>query len=482
MRDYSLKAIRHKFRQIWGYESFRKPQGEIILTLLQQRDALIVMPTGGGKSLCFQLPAILQTGLTLVISPLVALIENQVQEIQQLGLAGASLHSQMPKYQKKRVLKQIENQELRLLYLSPESLLSQSVWQKISQPQIKLNGLIIDEVHCLVHWGESLRPAYRRLGAVRQALLKNKPPASKIPLAAFTATAHPQAQATIIRTLQLINPAKFILSPYRPNLNLKVKTIWTPKSRKNQALKFISRQKKASGLVYVRSRSDSVNLANWLQTFNYSVAEYHAGLPIANKRKVERDWLKGKIQFVVCTSAFGMGINKSNVSWILHWQTPLILPEYLQEIGRGGRDGKPTTILALVSEPTGWFNGEDRRKKQFFRRQLVNFSQKVAQIAKKIPAHGTVQQVKEQFEQGEASLSLLHSLGDLQWLDPFSYQKLNKYQKNSFTKILENNILLEREMQNYLCTKQCRWQFLLAAFGFSSRQLCHHCDNCLKKN
>ncbi len=221
----SWDEVRAAFQKIWGYEDFRPPQGEIIRSLLAKQDALIIMPTGGGKSICFQLPALLQTGLTLVVSPLVALMENQVQELRARNLTAELLHSELSSYQRRQILKALEQQKLRLLYLSPETLLSFPVWERLCQPQITINGLILDEAHCLVQWGETFRPAYRRIGAVRPALLKLKPPGTKIVLAAFTATADTVAQKIIQETLQLQHPAVFRINPYRSNLRLAVQIV-----------------------------------------------------------------------------------------------------------------------------------------------------------------------------------------------------------------------------------------------------------------
>ena len=189
-----------EFQRIWGYPDFRKPQDDIVRALLTHRDVLVVLPTGGGKSICFQLPALLQSGLTLVISPLVALMENQIQELREKDLAAAALHSQMPAPQRRRVLKAIDQGVLRLLYVSPETLLSPPLWERLCQPQLQLNGLILDEAHCLVQWGETFRPAYRRLGAVRQALLQSRPEGTTLPIAAFTATADPNSHRRSSRT------------------------------------------------------------------------------------------------------------------------------------------------------------------------------------------------------------------------------------------------------------------------------------------
>lgn len=325
------------------------------------------MPTGGGKSICFQLPALLQTGLTLVVSPLVALMENQVRELRDRHLCAALLHSELSSHERWQTLQRLERQQLRLLYLSPETLLSEQVWKRLCQPQLKINGLILDEAHCLVQWGDTFRPAYRRLGVVRPALLEHKPPGTKIAIAAFTATADPADQQTIEQVLQLQQPAVFRQNPYRENLHLKVQTIWTPRGRRQHLLKFIQVKPGQAGLVYVRTRRACENLAAWLEQQGYPTAAYHAGLSPDERRTIEASWLSGTMPFVVCTLAFGMGINKSDVRWVIHYHAPLLISEYVQEIGRAGRDGKLSTALMFVSEPTGWLDPEDKQRQRFLR-------------------------------------------------------------------------------------------------------------------
>src|SRR4028118_1544188 len=419
----SLNQARAAFQKIWGYDDFRPPQGEIVSSLLAGKDTIIIMPTGGGKSICFQLPALLQTGLTLVVSPLVALMENQVQELKERKLPAALLHSEVPSYQRKQTLQTLERQQLRLLYLSPETLLSPPVWERICQPQLKINGLILDEAHCLVQWGDTFRPAYRRLGAVRPALLKFKPAGTKISIAAFTATADPSAQQTIRNVLQLQQPQIFLISPYRQNLNLKVQMVWTPRGRRQQLLTFIQARPKQTGLVYVRSRRDSEELVQWLGSLGYTTAAYHAGLSPEERRKIEANWLQGKTLFVICTCAFGMGINKPDVRWIVHFQSPQLLSEYIQEVGRGGRDGKPADALTLVSEPTGWLYPDDQHRRQFFVAKMRSQYQDAQQLVKKLPVQGDVATVARQYRDGAVALSLLHSAGQLEWQDPFHYRK-----------------------------------------------------------
>jgi ATP-dependent DNA helicase RecQ len=469
------QQVRSAFQEIWGYEDFRPPQGEVVQSLLAGQDTLVVMPTGGGKSICFQLPALLQTGITLVISPLVALMENQVQELRERQLNAALLHSQLSLSQRKRTLTALERQNLRLLYLSPETLLSPPVWERLCQQTLKINGLILDEAHCLVQWGDTFRPAYRRLGTVRSVLLEQK--SGQIPIAAFTATADSHAQKVICQTLQLKQPQTFLLSPYRDNLHLRVQMVWTPRQRQQKLRQFILTQGKETGLVYARSRQDCETLSRWLQAAGYRTQAYHAGLGAAQRREIEQQWLQSHLQFVVCTSAFGMGINKSDCRWIIHYQAPLFLSEYIQEVGRGGRDGKPVQALTLMAECTGLLYPDDKQRQQYFLQQLQKQQQYAQQIAKKIPPKGEVNTVARQFKNGAIALSLLHSTGQLKYSDPFHYIK----KSNPVPQVHKTQPLPHKLMQQYLHTRQCRWQFLLAAFGFSQDAAgfhCGHCDNC----
>lgn len=475
------QEAKERFQQIWGYQDFRPPQGEIIKALLLGRDALIILPTGGGKSICFQLPALLQTGLTLVVSPLVALMENQVGGLKQLGLPGSLLHGEIAKSDRQKTLEAIARQQLSLLYLSPETLLSPPVWELIARSEIKITGLILDEAHCLDRWGTSFRPAYRRLGAVRRSLLRTKPPGTKIAIAAFTATADPQAQQEIVRVLELQQPVKFCLSPLRSNLHLNVKTVWTPRGRKQQMLKFIGDRGDRSGLVYVRSRQDSEALAEWFKSQNYKAAAYHAGLVNTTRRNLERDWISDKLQFVICTSAFGMGIDKPDVRWIVHYHAPESLAEYIQEVGRGGRDGKPAVALTLVSEPTGWLNPEDKQRGRFFQHRLERQYERAKQLAKQLPERGAIATIKERYPQSEIALGILHGLGSVSWEDPFNYRKISA--KISLNTLQERSQRERVQIQQYLQTKQCRWQYLLRAFGFNEEATefrCGCCDNCQK--
>lgn len=476
-REQVLAAL----QKYWGYDQLRSPQGEVIQSLISGQDTLIVMPTGGGKSLCFQLPALLQSGLTLVVSPLVALMENQVQELREKSLPAAALHSELPAPQKQRTYQALTQQKLRLLYLSPETLLSPQVWEILSQPDIVINGLILDEAHCLVQWGDTFRPAYRRLGAVRSTLLAQKTNQETLPIAAFTATADPEAQKQLKQVLGLHKPQEFLLNPYRSNLNLQIQTIWTPKGRKDKMRQFIQSQGHHSGLIYVRSRKDSEDLSQWWRDFGYKAAAYHAGLGATQRRAIEHQWLTDQIQFVVCTSAFGMGINKPDVRWVVHYQAPQLLSEYIQEVGRGGRDGKPAQALTLVSEPTGWLDPSDKQRVEFFATQTQKQYQKAAKLVSKLPATGSIAEVTKGNPDGAIALGLLHAIGALTWQDPFTYQRQSKINPKAWQQLQQKQQQAPQAMQQYLKIKTCRWQFLLQSFGFekdAKGMRCGHCDNC----
>jgi ATP-dependent DNA helicase RecQ len=476
----TLAIAQQRLQAIWGYSEFRPPQDTVIQALLEHQDALIIMPTGGGKSLCFQLPALLQTGLTLVLSPLVALMENQVQELRDRRLPAAALHGELPKREKYRVLQALEQQQLRLLYLSPETLFSPAIWKRLTQPQLIINGLVLDEAHCLVQWGETFRPAYRRLGAARQALERCRSTVSRIPIAAFTATADPQAQTTIRQALHLHAPKVVRLHPYRANLELTVQTVWTPRGRQQQLLKFIHQHRRATGLVYVRTRRDSEHLAQWLCNRGYRAVAYHAGLLSSDRRQREHAWICNQTQIVVATNAFGMGVNKPDLRWVAHYHVPCLLTEYVQEIGRAGRDGQRAIALSLISERTGLLDPTDQQRSRFFHEQTQKIQQKALQLSRQIPPQGSLQAVLNEFKDGAIALSYLHSQHRLEWIDPFHYQLCDR-SEGAIAAVSSQ----DQTMRQFLYSRTCRWQQIIRAFGFRqiAQQIgpCGHCDNCRRQ-
>jgi ATP-dependent DNA helicase RecQ len=310
---------------------------------------------------------------------------------------------------------------------------------------------------------------------VRPALLKCKPEGTKMAIAAFTATANPDAQQTIQRVLQLQQPQVFRLNPYRANLHLNVQVVWTPRQRRQQLLKFIQARPDQTGLVYVRTRRDGEALAEWLSQQGFKTAAYHAGLSPDERRQLEKAWLGGSTQFVVCTCAFGMGIDKPDVRWVVHFHSPLLLSEYVQEVGRAGRDGKSATALTLISETTGWLDPDDKQRRQFFIEQAEKQQRSAQALVHKLPPQGNVTSVNREFKDGAIALSLLNSTGQLEWSDPFHY-----VMKPGHTHAAgQSNTHAAQQMTDYLKTRDCRWRFLLKAFGFEAEGLrCGHCDRC----
>jgi ATP-dependent DNA helicase RecQ len=356
------------------------------------------------------------------------------------------------------------------------------VWEKLCDPELKIDRLVIDEAHCLVHWGETFRPSYRRLGAIRATIIQHKPLGTKISIAAFTATADPRSQQTIERVLQLDKPAKFLLTPYRPNLHLSINQIWTPRGRKDALTKFIDKYPQQSGLVYVRTRDASEELAAWLAARGDTTAAYHAGLSPQARRRIEGEWLSGKLQYVVCTCAFGMGINKANVRWIVHFHPPVLLAEYIQEIGRAGRDGQPSEALLLACESTGLLYPEDRQRNRFFTESIDRSYNLATAMAKKLPASGDIREIERQFPQSAIALSLLHSVGELAWETPFNYRRAIAGKSPDWKLLRSQHQQLFCGVPNYITESGCRWRYLLTAFGAAPKQSnwrCGHCDRCL---
>ncbi len=488
-------------KRYWGYDSFRSNQQSIVNCLGEGQDALVILPTGAGKSLCFQLPALMKTGLTLVVSPLVSLMENQVEELRSRQIPAGLLHSQIPNSQRQATLRQLDSRKLRLLYLSPETLLSLKLWSKIQGLGSEVKMLVIDEAHCLVQWGTTFRPIYRRLGAIRPHWKLTAP--EPIPLAAFTATADAQTQSEIARTLQLQTPQRFTVSPYRPNLDLAVKIAWTPRQRFQQLLAFLKAQGGsdpasaapaspatwggASGLIYTRSRRETEVLANRLHP--YQTRAYHAGLGASDRRQIEQGWLSGQYPFVICTSAFGMGINKPDVRWVVHYHPPLTLSEYLQEIGRAGRDNLRSQVLMLVSEPTGLLDNHDRQQRQYFLDRQSAQLRQAQQRIKTLPNQGFIPDIVQQYPDAEMTLSLLHSMDRLIWDGPMHYRITGSSRSGATDfratdfRVTDFSAKPVAAMAQFIGVRSCRWQFILKTFGFEQEGhfVCGHCDRCQAK-
>ncbi len=324
-------------KEIFGYDTFRSLQYEIIENILNKNDCLVVMPTGGGKSLCYQIPALLFDGLTIVISPLISLMKDQVEQLRQLGVEAALLNSSLSSDVYNFNYQNVANKKAKLLYLAPESLQKEEIIYLLKN--ISVDCITIDEAHCISEWGHDFRKDYRQLGNFKLTF----PNAVCIGL---TATATPRVQDDIMKNLKMKQPIKFIASFNRENLYLQV----VPKrSPSKQVIDFLDQHKNQSGIIYCFSRKQVDNLHEELSELGYSTKPYHAGLSDEERNTNQDLFTKDEVQIIVATIAFGMGINKSNVRFVIHHDLPKNLESYYQEIGRSGRDGVRADCLLLFS-------------------------------------------------------------------------------------------------------------------------------------
>ena len=334
-------------KQFWGYDDFRESQKQIISTVLSGQDVLALMPTGGGKSICYQVPALAKDGICIVVSPLVALIQDQVSQLKKRGIKAIALTGGIPPNDLNDLLDNCVYGNYKFLYLSPERLQQSIVQERIQQMNINL--IAIDEAHCISQWGNDFRPAY-----LECSILKELVPGT--PMIALTATATPRVVADIVENLELENVEIFKDSFSRSNINFKVKR----SEDKLYQLKKYMEKISGSSIVYVRSRKMSISLANFLIKNGISASFFHGGIPKSDKEEKLNLWLSGKVRVMVATNAFGMGVDKPDVRLVIHYQIPDSLESYFQEAGRAGRDGEPSTAIIITSN-----EDEDKAKQQF---------------------------------------------------------------------------------------------------------------------
>ncbi|MDR1259151.1 MAG: DNA helicase RecQ [Tannerellaceae bacterium] len=326
-------------KKSFGFDSFRPLQDEVIRRVIDKKDSLALMPTGGGKSICYQLPALYLPGTAIVVSPLIALMKDQVNGLTLNGIPAATLNSMMTEDARRQLRRQCVEGKYKLLYMSPETLMNE-LEGLLSRMDVSL--VAIDEAHCVSRWGHDFRPEYAQLSAVKEHF-------PGLPVVALTATADKITRLDIIDKLKLDDPQIFISSFDRPNLSLTVRRGLDKKEKLTAIVNFIRRRKGQSGILYCMKRADAEALAARLRAGSIRAAAYHAGLPAAERERAQDDFINDRIEVVCATIAFGMGIDKSNVRWIIHYNMPGSIENYYQEIGRAGRDGLDSDTLLFYS-------------------------------------------------------------------------------------------------------------------------------------
>ena len=398
--EAEIKGVLLKTLQnFWGYSSFRAPQEEIILSVIRGKDTLALLPTGGGKSLCYQLPALVLEGVCLVVSPLLALIKDQVTQLKSIGVEAEYLSSELDENEQEEIYARAAEGFTKLLYVSPERLSNSLFLQKITN--IHISFIAVDEAHCISEWGQDFRPSYQRIGEFRKLF-------GDVPCLALTATATPKVIADIETKLTLKSPQIFQKSYKRDNLRIFHEEI----SDKYQRILDFMKNNSASGIIYVRTRKEAEELTAFLKQKGIeNVDFYHAGLSLKDKNQNQKKWQQSSSHTLVSTNAFGMGIDKENVRFVIHFSPSVSLENYYQEIGRAGRDGHESYALLLWNEQEfsdidDIFRNQIPNKTEFL--SILSFLYSIFQIA-----------------EGEASEKIFK----------LNIQKIKDFTKTSFAKI-----------------------------------------------
>ena len=434
-----MEALEHILKKHWNYDSFRPQQLAVIESILSGTDTLALLPTGAGKSICFQVPTIYQRGICIVISPLIALMQDQVKDLVSKNLKAVLLGSQLSAYEEAVVFKEIEAKKYQFIYCSPEKLAQKHFQTLLSSLPIQL--FAIDEAHCISQWGYDFRPSYRKLDFLKTTF-------PKVPILAMTASAIPLVQKDMLKQLG-VQDANLITDQFlRPNLSYQVKK----ETVKLFVLKNLLKDITGSVIIYCNTRNNVAQLASMLSSYGFSVAGYHAGMELQQRKKVQEDWMQDHLQIIVSTSAFGMGINKTNVRAVIHFDIPGSIEQYYQEAGRAGRDGLPSKAILLFQQNDLDYWNQLQEKKIPPIPVIKNVFQDLADFVQLPVGMGEQQQFLFDFEVFclQFKWDKIIARNALQWIEQEGHVKFSPSSfKPTLVQVIENRISIQLFEKQY---------------------------------
>jgi ATP-dependent DNA helicase RecQ len=474
-----LTKMRRTLRETFGLDKLRPGQAEVMRSVLEGNNTLAIMPTGAGKSLCYQLPSLHLPGTTVVVSPLISLMKDQVDKLEEAGLEASQLNSALTSQEHEENLEEIQTEKSDFIFVTPERFTNQEFLRDLRKQDI--NFVVIDEAHCISEWGHDFRPAYLSLGAAVKTL-------GAPPVLALTATATPEVTADIEKQLDLGKLQVVKTGIYRPNLQFEVKRV-TNELEKHQELVRILNEHEGVGIIYCATVKTVEELTDWLKGFDFKIEKYHGRMKASDRKRNQDSFMNDEFKAIVATNAFGMGIDKPNIRFVVHYQMPGSLEAYYQESGRAGRDGEP----ALCSL---FYQLDDRRTQQFFlggKHPKFNDILAVYQALETVEtpvALSVVQERANTVSEGKVRvvLSLLKEFKVVKELRGSQFRLLkvdvNERELEVLSRMSEEKVNKDREklerMMQYGQSAMCRWRLLHDYFGEEMEaERCGNCDNCI---